>query len=63
MTTHVPQEDIDLITQCVEEREFIQGQIEMLRQQKQQLSNMSLARKFDLTETVIRRIIHGGRKA
>ena len=63
MTTHVPQEDIDLITQCVEERDFIQSQIEMLRQQKQQLSNLSLARKFDYTETVIRRIIHGGRKA
>lgn len=62
MTTHVEPEDQHLIRQCAAEREAIQGQIEILRVQKQQLSNLSLAKKFDLTETVIRRIINGSRK-
>ena len=62
MTTHVEPEDAALIRQCAQEREAIQGQIELLRVQKQQLSNLSLAKKFDLTETVIRRIINGSRK-
>ena len=55
MTTHVPQEDVELIHQLVAERE-------KMREQLKGLSDLALAKKFELTETVIRRIIHGGRK-